>query len=251
MPSVPWVESFSPSFSARHDSSQSDDAARMLDDLEVFRARLGRAFASTPGEVTVVMHPRPVALALAHPWLPLARRLSAPAARRYYAGWFSEGEIHVLAPGALRARASGGEGSTEALLLSPRHEYAHLVIGAHNPGLPPPFRPRSFRRYLRLAWLAEGAAAWLSGQVPHLRPAIARRLREGERPAFPPAPRDALILGGTVFSMLDEEAGPRAAVALARAIPAERPETALVHAFGRPFAELSRDWRDYLDELRA
>jgi len=248
---VAWVESFSPSFSARHDSAQANDAARLLDDLEVYRSRLGRVFPSTPGEVTVVIHPRPAALALAHPWLPLARRLSAPAARRYYAGWFSEGSIHVLAPEALRARASGGEGSEAALLLSPRHEYAHLVLGAHNPGLPPPFRPRSFGRYLRLAWLAEGAAAWLSGQVPHLRPAITRRLREGGRPSFPPAPRDALILGGTVFSLLDEEAGPRAAVALARAIPAERPETALTRAFGRPLGELTRDWRDYLDELRA
>ncbi len=248
---MPWVESFSPSFSARHESSQADDAAQVLDDLEVFRAKLGRVFPSTPGEVTVVIHPRPAALALAHPWLPLARRLSAPAARRYYAGWFSEDAIHVLSPEALRARASGGEGSLEALLLSPRHEYAHLVLGAHNPGLPPPFRPRGFGRYLQLAWLAEGAAAWLSGQVPHLRPAITRRLREGGRPSFPPGPRDALILGGTVFSMLDEEAGPRAAVELARSIPAERAETALTRAFERPLGELTRDWREYLDELRA
>lgn len=248
---MPWVESFSLSFSARHESSQADEAARVLDDLENFRAKLGRVYPSTPGEVTVVMHPRPAMLALAHPWLPVARRLSAPAARRYYAGWFSEGEIHVLAPSVLRARASGGEGSAEALLLSPRHEYAHLVLGAHNPGLPPPFQPRSFARYLRLAWLAEGGAAWLSGQVPHLRPAIARRLREGGRPAFPPAPRDALILGGTVFSLLADEAGPRAAVQLARSIPAERPETALTHAFERPMQELAGDWHDYLDELRA
>jgi hypothetical protein len=248
---VAWVESFSPSFSARHESSQANDAARVLDDLEGFRSKLGRVFPSTPGEVTVVIHPRPAALALAHPWLPLARRLSAPAARRYYAGWFSEGEIHVLAPDALKARASGGEGSEQALMLSPCHEYAHLVLGAHNPGLPPPFRPRSFGRYLRLAWLAEGAATWLAGQVPHLRPAIARRLREGGRPSFPPAPRDALILGGTVFSLLEEEAGPRAAVGLARSIPAERPETALTRAFGRPMGGLTRDWRDYLDELRA
>ncbi|MDQ3720041.1 MAG: hypothetical protein M3350_04560 [Actinomycetota bacterium] len=176
---MPWVESDSLSFSARHESAQADEAARVLDDLEAFRSQLGRLYRSTPGQVTVVIHPRPAMLALAHPWLPLARRLSAPAARRYYAGWFSDGEIHVLAPPALRARSSGSEGSHEALMLSPRHEYAHLVVGAHNPGLPPPFRPRSFARYLRLAWLAEGAAAWLAGQVPHLRAAIVRRLREG------------------------------------------------------------------------
>ncbi|MDQ3719855.1 MAG: hypothetical protein M3350_03610, partial [Actinomycetota bacterium] len=218
---MPWVESDSLSFSARHESSQADEAALLLDDLEAFRSQLGRLYRSTPGEVTVVIHPRPAMLALAHPWLPLARRLSAPAARRYYAGWFSEGEIHVLAPSALRARSSGGEGSHEALMLSPRHEYAHLVVGSHNSGLPPPFRPRSFARYLSLAWLAEGAATWLAGQVPHLRAAIARRLREGSPPSFPPAPSDALILGGTVFALLEEEAGPRAAAALAAAAPAQ------------------------------
>ena len=54
-----------------------------------------------------------------------------------------------------------------------------------------------------------------------------------------------------MFSLLDAEAGPRAAVALAQAIPAERPESALTHAFGRPLAEVARDWRDYLDDLRA
>jgi len=247
---VPWVESDSLSFSARHESSQAEEAARVLDDLERFRSQLGRLYRTTPGEVTVVIHPRPAMLALAHPWLPLARRASAPAARRYYAGWFSEGEIHVLAPSALRARASGGEGSYEALMLSPRHEYAHLVVGAQNPGLPPPFRPRSFARYLRLAWLAEGAAAWLSGQVPHLRAAIARRLREGGRPSFPPAPSDALLLGGTIFALLEDEAGARAAAALAGAIPAERPETALTHAFERPMGDIADDWRGYLDDLR-
>ena len=246
-----WVESFSLSFSARHESSQADEAARVLDDLEAFRARLAALYRTTPGEVTVVIHPRPFMLALAHPWLPLARRLSAPAARRYYAGWFGHDEIHVLAPPALRARGSGGEGSHEALMLSPRHEYAHLVVGAQNPGLPPPFQPRSFARYVRLAWLAEGAAAWLSGQVPHLRAAITRRLREGGRPSFPPAPSDALLLGGTVFTLLEQEAGPRAAASLAATIPAERPDTALAHAFGRPVGEIDADWRAYLDALRA
>ena len=246
---MPWVESFSLSFSARHESSQADEATRVLDDLESFRSRLGRLYRSTPGEVTVVIHPRPAMLALAHPWLPLARRASAPAARRYFAGWFSEGEIHVLAPPALRARASRDEGSYEALMLSPRHEYAHLVAGAHNPGLPPPFAPRSFARYLRLAWLAEGAAAWLSGQVPHLRAAIARRLREGGPPSFPPGPGDALLLGGTVFALLEEQAGSRAAAALAAAVPRERPETALPQAFGRPLEDLASDWRRYLDDI--
>lgn len=245
-----WVETHSLSFAARHESGQADDAARVLDDLESFRSELSPLFGFTPGDVTVVIHPRPAMLALAHPWLLLARRASAPAGRRYFAGWFSSGEIHVLAPAALRERASRGEGSREALMLSPRHEYAHLVVGAHNPALPPPFRPRGFAGYLRLAWLCEGATAWLSGQVPHLRPAIVRRLREDARPAFPPAPRDSLLLGGTVFSLLEERAGPRAAVRLA-ATATESPETTLAEAFGRPLEEVERDWRELLEELRS
>jgi hypothetical protein len=100
-------------------------------------------------------------------------------------------------------------------MLSPLHEYAHVVVGANNPGLPPPFNPGSFRRYLRWAWLCEGAATQLAGQTPFLRAAVARRLYEGDKPAFPPSARDAPLLGGTVLDMLEEEAGPRAVAALA------------------------------------
>ena len=63
-------------------------------------------FGRTPWDVAVVIHPSPLELALAHPWLPLARMFAAPASRRYFAGWFARGEIHVLAPEALEARAS-------------------------------------------------------------------------------------------------------------------------------------------------
>ena len=210
-----WVESHSLSFSARYDSDHTEEAAAVLAALEVLRDELGGLYEQIPDEVAVVLHPRPAALALAHPWLPLARRAAAPAARRYYAGWFSEFDIHVLAPPALEKRASGVPGSREALLLSPQHEYAHLVVGANNPYLPPPFSLSTFRRYVRWAWLCEGAAVWLSGQTPYLRPAIVRRLREDARPEFPPSARDAMLLGGTIFSMLEREAGPGAAAALA------------------------------------
>jgi hypothetical protein len=54
----------------------------------------------------------------------------------------------------------------------------------------------------------------------HVRPAVARRLREGGPPAFPPARADALLLGGTVFALLAREEGERAAVAAAREGPA-------------------------------
>jgi hypothetical protein len=243
---VSWVETDSPSFAARHDSEQADDALRVLDELEAFRDRLNRLFDRTPGDVAVVIHPRPLMLALAQPWLPLAQLYTAPASRRYFAGWFSSGEIHVLAPEALERRAANTAGSRDALLLSPRHEYAHLVVGANNPDLPPPFSPRSFRSYLRWAWLAEGAATHFSGQTRHLRPAIVRRLHEGRRPDFPPSARDAMLLGGTIFSLLD----PEAAVELALSPLSGRPGRAIEGAFGRRAPAVERDWRDHLDLLR-
>ena len=248
---MPWVETHSLSFSARHDSEQADAAAAVLSGLEAFRDELDGRFGRTPYEVAVVIHPRSLMLSFAHPWLPLARRVAAPASRRYFAGWHSAGEIHVLAPAALEARASSVPGSREALLLTPRHEYAHLVVGANNPDLPPPFRPRTFARYLRWAWLCEGAATHLSGQTRHLRAAIIRRLREGPRPRFPPSARDAQLLGGTLFSLLEEERGADAVAALAEVRVSVGPRAAIEGAFGRPLARIERDWRDHLDSLTA
>jgi hypothetical protein len=248
---VSWVESHSPSFSARHEEHDADAAAEMLAQLERFRIRLEEYFETTPGEISVVMHPGPGALALAHPWLPLARMAAAPAARRYMAGWFARREIHVLAPDELEERGSAVPGSREALLLTPLHEYAHVVIGANNPALPPPFSPGSFARYLRWAWLCEGAATHLAGQTEHLRPAIARRLRDGGRPAFPPGARDAVLLGGTVFALLEDEAGIGACVRLAARLPESGGGAAIQQAFGRPASEVEADWRRRLDELRA
>jgi hypothetical protein len=248
---VSWVESHSPSFSARHEERDTDAAADILAELERFRMRLGERFETTPGDISVVMHPSPWALSLAHPWLPLARMAAAPAARRYMAGWFARREIHVLAPDALEARASAVTGSREALLLTPLHEYAHVTIGANNPALPPPFTVRTFNRYLRWAWLCEGAATHFSGQTKHLRPGIARRLREGGRPEFPPTARDAVLLGGSVFALLEAEAGPAACVRLAARPPETGGRAAVESAFGRSAAEVERQWRARLDEMRA
>jgi hypothetical protein len=249
---VAWVESQSVSFSARHESGQVEQAAAVLADLELFRAALAELFEAVPFEIAVVIHPRPIALALAHPWLPLARRVAAPASRRYYAGWFAEHEIHVLAPDALERRASAVPGSREALLLTPRHEYAHLVLGANNPDLPPPFSVAAFRRYVRWSWLCEGAAVWLSGQTPLLRAAIVRRLREGGRPEFPPAPADAMLLGGTVFTLLERERGEGIAAELATTgLEESAPRSLLAEAFGRPFSSVEREWRDELESLAA
>jgi hypothetical protein len=195
------------------------------------------------------MHPGTAALALAQPWLPLARVFTAPAARRYLAGWFGTNEIHVLAPGALEKRASALPESLEALRLSPMHEYAHLVIGANNPQLPPPFSPRSFARYVRWAWLAEGAATHFSGQAPLLRPAIVRRLREGRPPSFPPSARDAQLLGGTIFGLVEDAYGATAAVELVSRLDAGGAAAAIERVFARAPREVEPDWREYLKGL--
>jgi hypothetical protein len=243
---VAWTETQSRSFDARHEEDEGDAIAALLDTLEDFRSELAERFERMPEGVTVVVHRRPYQLALAQPWLPLARAFAAPAARRYFAGWFSRREIHVLSAATLEERASKVAGSKEALRLTPLHEYAHLVVGANNPELPPPFTPRTFRRYLHWAWLCEGAAAFFSWQVHHLRPAIARRLREGPKPAFPPSARDAPLLGGTLFTLLEETAGEQACVDLASDLHAGGARPAIETAFGKPFIEVEHAWREHI-----
>jgi hypothetical protein len=241
-----WVETQSASFTARHDDADAAAAQDLLDDLESFRAELAELFERTPGDVAVIVHPQPYALALAQPWLPLARRAASPGSRRYMAGWFSRRELHVLSPDALEQRAAPAQGSREALMLTPLHEYAHLTIGLNNSALPPPFNPGSFMRYLRWAWLAEGAATQLAGQTPHLRAAVARRLYEGSAPEFPPAARDAPLLGGTLLEMLEQERGRRALVQMVTRLDPGGARRAIESAFGRPLLEVERAWRERL-----
>ena len=247
---MPWVETTSPHFAARHALADEDAVVGVLELLEGTRERLGGLFEVVPGEVAVVIHPSDAALSVAQPYLPLLRRLTAPAARRYLVGWFGRHEIHVLAPRALQARASNVAGSREMNLLSPAALYVQLVIGANNPRLPPPFRPGTLPRYLRWAWLSAGAGQLLSGQTAHARPAIARRLREGPEPAFPPGVRDAQLLGGTVLDLLAREEG-EAAVAQLACDPLRRgPREALQRAFhGRALVHTEGTWRAHLARI--
>src|SRR2546430_941545 len=136
---------------------------------------------------------------------------------------------------------------------SSRSFSAGWVSGPNTQNLPPPFSPASFTRYLRWLWLAQGAAQYLSGQVAHLRPAIARRLHEGARPKFPPGVRDAALLGGTVFDLLAHEEGTRATVDLAcRPLHSDGAVAALVKAFGgREIAYTAEAWRAHLERLGA
>ena len=201
-----------------------------------------------PGDVTVVIHDNPAWLAGAHPLLPVVRWTAAPAARRYIAGWPMAGEIHVLSDEWMERRAAG-EDSLRALLATAERMYAQLVLAANNDRVPPMWTPRRFLAYLQWAWLIEGAAQYFTGQVSLYRAAVITRLREGERPRFPPSRRDAILLGGTVFDLLDRHTGPQACALLASRLHRSGARGNLELAFDARMHEIEQAWRHHLDTI--
>jgi hypothetical protein len=146
-------------------------------------------------------------------------------------------------------RRAGGEDSLRALLGTAERMYCQLVLAANNDRVPPMWTPRRFITYLRWAWLIEGAAQYFSSQVSLYRPAVITRLREGDRPRFPPGRRDAIILGGTVFDLLDRHAGPDACLRLASRLRREGARSSLELAFDAGSREIEKAWRLHLDEI--
>jgi hypothetical protein len=241
-----WVETASETFVARHDERDAPDAERVLAQLEHARSLVESRLEVELGELDVVLHGSAAQLDAAQPWLPLQRRLTAPAARRYVVGWAGERELHVLAPRLLAQRASNVEGSLELLMLAPAGLLARRAVAVRQPGFPPPAGPRRLARWMRDAWYVEGAAQWLSGQTTHVRPAVARRLREGRAPSFPPGRADALLLGGTVIDLLAREEGDRAAVRAVREGPQQVLEALGGNRHGRHTAAA---WRSHLSRI--
>jgi hypothetical protein len=249
---VAWVESASPSFRARHDSAHADDVDRVLYALERTRAYLAGRFPHTVDGMSVVFHSGVASLAVACPMMPMAWAAAAPAARRYIAGWSGRDELHALRPDLLEARASTVPGSREMLAQTAPALYARRVIIENNPEVPLALTPRRIRAELRWAWLLEGAARWFGGQTAHARPASARRLREGRRPAFPPGVRDAPLLGGAVIDLLVREHGEQAAAGLACRLHPRGRRAALREAFrGRSPAQIEEAWRAHLARMAA
>jgi hypothetical protein len=247
---VPWDESVSASFHCRHASAHADDAARVLDSLERTRDRLAEVFPRTVGDLTIVLHDRPTSLAMSNPFVPLVWAASTPASRRYVAGWAGRQEIHVLAPAVLRDRASNVPGSAQMMELAAASLYARRVIIECNHDLHRVRAPARTLVELRWAWLLEGASRWFSGETAHARPAIARRLREGGRPSFPPGLRDSMLLGGTVIDLVAREEGERAVAALAGRLHPDGPRAALAKAFhGRSLVHTEGAWRSHLARL--
>lgn len=241
-----WTETSSPAFRARHDERDAGDVTALLAMLEGAREALTTRLPRVPDGLDVVVHPSMTQLALGNPAFGLLRQVTAPAARRYVAGWVTSSEIHVLAPRLLRERASSVPGSLDMLTLTPAALLAQLAVARLNPILPPPLRLRALRSLAPWGWLALGSGAWLSGQTAHAQPAIARRLREHPRPAFPPGLRDAALLGGSVLSLLAGEAGERAVTELALSASGD-PRRALERAFGgRSLVHSEGAWRSHL-----
>ena len=245
-----WVESASRSFRARHDSAAGDDAERVLHALEAARERLSAYFPVALGGLTIVLHRSGPSLLLARPALAAAWVATAPAARRYVAGWAGREELHMLEPRQLASRASAVPGSREMLELSAPALYARRVIDESNPDLPSRTSPARAHAELRWGWMLEGAARWFSGQTDYARPAIVRRLHEARPPKFPPGPRDALLLGGTVIDLLAREQGTQAAAEFACRLHPGGPRAALTRAFdGRPFRRTEAAWRSHLRRI--
>ena len=221
-----WVETASQTFVARHDARDADDALRVLALLEHVRERLEARLPVRLGELGVVLHGSQAQLDLAAPQIVARRMMTAPAARRYVVGWPAQRDLHVLSPRLLAQRASNVEGSLELLMLAPAELLARRTV------------QESLRRP---RWLVEGAAQWLAGQPRHVRPAVARRLREGAPPEFPPGRRDIPLLAGTVLDLLEREQGADACLAV---IAGER---RVEDAFaGRPWRHTESAWRSAL-----
>lgn len=244
-----WTQTQSLSFAARHEEGDESCAERILDQLEDLHLRLEESFEVVPGGITIVIHPSAGWLAAAHPFLPVLRLAAAPAARRYLAGWPTVAELHTLNDSALEARA-GGPDSLRALQGTAARLYAQVVLAANLDEAPPPWGPRSLRRYVQWAWLIEGASQYFSRQVASFRPAVGRRLADGPTPSFPPAARDAIILGGTVFDLLDRMVGLHACQLLASRLRKDGSSQAIEVAFGESLGVVEREWRDYLAGLR-
>ncbi|HWE32838.1 MAG TPA: hypothetical protein VG410_05085 [Solirubrobacteraceae bacterium] len=245
-----WVETSSPSFRARHEAQDAADAGRILFALEALREQLSAAFPRTVEGVTIVLHPSVGSLSFARPLLPLMWFATAPAARRYVAGWATGAELHVLRPAALLERASNVPGSREMLERTPAVLYARLVINENNRDLSSHLTPARINAELRWGWLLEGGARWFGGQTEHARPAIARRMHEGRRPSFPPGLRDAPLLGGTVIDLLAREEGIQAAAQFVSRLHPQGGRAALAKAFGgRALVHTEGTWRAHLARM--
>ena len=78
---------------------------------------------------------------------------------------------------------------------------------------------------------------------------MSHALREGDAPSFPPSARDAIILGGTVFDLLERERGRDACSLLVSRLRRDGARSNLELAFDARLPDIERAWRHYLREV--
>ena len=81
-----WIETTSLTFTARHEDGDRSYAEDLLDRLEDLSLKLEDRFEVVPGDISIVIHPSPIWLAAAHPFLPFVRYAAAPAGLGVAAG---------------------------------------------------------------------------------------------------------------------------------------------------------------------
>jgi hypothetical protein len=84
--------------------------------------------------------------------------------------------------------------------------------------------------------------------VGQFRAAAHTRIKRGKPPSFPPTARDAMILGGTVFDLLERERGRDACHVLVSRLHRSGARGNLELAFDEPIREIELEWRRYLRE---
>lgn len=245
-----WTESTSTSFQCRHSSGCAEDAARVLALLERTRDRLSSVLPPLEREPTIVLHDTPHALVLSNPLMPALWAATCPPARRYVAGWSGSRELHVLAPSALRDRASRVTGSFEMLALAPASLYARRVVSAANRELRDARAAGSIWHNLRWSWLFEGCSRWLSGESGYSQNVVGGYLRAGHRPHFPPSMREAPLLASSLIELVAERHEQRGVVRLASRLHSGGVDAALASAFpGQALGTIENEWRSRLRRL--
>lgn len=241
-----WTEATSNLFRVRFDDDSRTEVEELVHVLETFAVRLEAHGLVLPPDPTVVVHPTERSLALAQPAYLAAVGLTETHGRRYLATWATGSTLHLVVPHRLLRGTGSHISLRDALERAPACGLAHLALGHANPGL---VLQRAIRRRSWL-WLAWGAGQTLVGQVPMLASAVALRRKERRALELPPAPRDGVVLGGTITELVLRERGLTSLVQQLRAPLPDTPEQWLARALpGLGLTEREVRWRMLLDEL--
>ena len=248
-----WVESHSPSFSARYDSDHTEEAAVGAGGARGAARRARRPLRARPRRDGGRAPPAPDR-ARARPPLAAARPARGRPRRPALLRRLVRRVRHPRARPCARSRSAPRACPARArpCCSRPQHEYAHLVVGANNPYLPAALLDRHLPPLRALGLAVRGRRHLAVGPgAPAARRDRAAPARG--RPAGLPARARATRCCSAARSSpcSSRSTAPAAAAALATSDLERGPRSVLVDAFGRQLAGVERDWRELLDALRA